>query len=154
MCTIWHLSHRMTLSCCYPVICPYLQMVFRQKNNRHHLETSKERTPSLWVIICTSLSEALWSLVVVHQWSRIQWCPGLTPSRQLKPRTAAHSLPSQRGWGGIGRVKVRKLAGGDKDSLIGTTKATSISRAKQGIHSAHPTGRCSGIPRKAELPHM
>ena len=41
----------------------------------------------------------------------------------------------------IGRVKVRKLMGWDKDSLIGKAKATHTSKAKQGIHSLLPVGR-------------
>ena len=41
----------------------------------------------------------------------------------------------------IGRVKVRKLVGRDKDSLIGKAKGTRTSKAKQGIYSPLPTGR-------------
>ena len=40
----------------------------------------------------------------------------------------------------IGRVKVRKLVGWDKDSLIAKAKVVQASKAKQGIHSLLPTG--------------
>ena len=38
----------------------------------------------------------------------------------------------------IRRVKMRKLVGCDKDSLIGKAKAAHVSKAKQGIHSPLP----------------
>jgi len=41
----------------------------------------------------------------------------------------------------IGRLKVRKLVGGDKDSLIGKAKAMCTSKAVQGIHSLLSIGR-------------
>jgi len=41
----------------------------------------------------------------------------------------------------IGRVKVRKLMGRDKDSLKGKEKDTHTSNGKQGIHSLLPVGR-------------
>jgi len=41
----------------------------------------------------------------------------------------------------IGRVKVRKIMGGDKASLIGKEKAARTSKAKQGIHLLVPTSR-------------
>ena len=40
----------------------------------------------------------------------------------------------------IGRVKVRKLVGSDKDSLISKAKAAHGSKAKQGTHSLLPIG--------------
>ena len=41
----------------------------------------------------------------------------------------------------IGRVKVRKLMGWDKDSLIGKAKAAHVSEEKQRINSPLPMGR-------------
>ena len=41
----------------------------------------------------------------------------------------------------IRRVKIRKLVGWDKDSLVGKAKAARTSKAKQGIHSPLPIGR-------------
>jgi len=55
----------------------------------------------------------------------------------------------------IGRVKVRNLMGGDKESLIGKAKAVQASKANQGIHSpVLITGRCSASSRRAGLHHV
>jgi len=40
-----------------------------------------------------------------------------------------------------GRVKVRKLIGGDKDSLTAKVKAVHASKAKQAINSLLPISR-------------
>ena len=60
------------------------------------------------------------------------------PSRELSP-----TQPLAPWWDGerIVRVKVRKLMGWDKDSLISKAKATHTSKAKQGIHSPLPISR-------------
>jgi len=41
----------------------------------------------------------------------------------------------------IGRVKMQKLVGRNKDSLTGKAKAACVSKAKEGIHSLPPIGR-------------
>jgi len=41
----------------------------------------------------------------------------------------------------IRKVKVRKLVGWDKESLIGKVKTVHANKAKQGIHSPLPLGR-------------
>lgn len=94
---------------------------------------------TLWTIICSSLSEALCSLCGGKSMEWISVVSWFNPSRQLSPHSCSLTPPAV-GWGGMGRVKGRKLVGGDKVSLTGKTKATSISRAKQGIHSVHPMG--------------
>jgi len=51
----------------------------------------------------------------------------------------------------IGRVKVRKLTGWDKDSLVGKQKP--CKQNKKFIHYFPSAGRCSAISRKAGLHH-
>ena len=61
-------------------------------------------------------------------------CHGLTPASSWAPHSCSLTLPPRMGERII-KVKVRKLMGWDKDSLIGKAKATQASKAKQGIHS-------------------
>ena len=82
--------------------------------------------------------------------------PWFNPSQQLSPtQPLAHSPLSGNGER-IGRVKVRKLVGWDKDSLIGKAKATHTSKAKPGIHSSLPTSRqvFSHLQESRAPPHV
>ena len=57
-------------------------------------------------------------------------CHGLNPSWQLSPTQPFTTPPGGMGER-IGRVRVRKLMGWDKNSLIGKAKAAHTSKAKQ-----------------------
>ena len=63
------------------------------------------------------------------------------PSWQLSTTQPLTHLPHSGIGERIRRIKVRKLMGCDKDSLIGKAKATHSSKAKQGIHLPLPIGR-------------
>jgi len=65
------------------------------------------------------------------------YCHGLTPVDTEAARSCSLTLSSGTGET-IRRVKVRKLVGWDKGSLIGKAKAMCTSKAKQGIHSLLP----------------
>ena len=81
------------------------------------------------------------------------WMLWVNLSRQSSPtQLLSHSPP----WDGerVGRIKVWKIIGWDKNSLIGKVKVVHTSKAKQGIHSLLPIGRqVFSHLRKAGLHH-
>lgn len=64
----------------------------------------------------------------------------LTPSSGMRER--------------MGRLKLRKLMGQNKDNLIGKAKVAHAAKGNQGIHlSPGQADGCSAIPRTAGLCH-
>ena len=84
-------------------------------------------------MLVTKAATAVYIVAFCLLWFNLSW--QLSPTQLL-----AHSPRVGMGER-IGRVKVRKLVGWDKDSFIGKAKATHTSKANQGIHSPLPMGR-------------
>ena len=74
----------------------------------------------------------------LHPPFRLSW---FNPSQQLSTTQLLAHSPCVGIGERLGRVKVRKLVGWDKDSLIGKAKAARTSKVKQGIHSPLPISR-------------
>ena len=109
---------------------------------RNSVSYQRDPKTNKWPVGC---QEPLWTASLLHLCSvlgaKISWVLWFNSSWQLSPtEPLAHSTPGGMGER-IRRVKVRKLMGWDKDSLIGKAKAVRTSKAKQGIHLLLPTGR-------------
>lgn len=92
-------------------------------------------TSLLWLLfsVVTSLERGMPSFPLSS-------CPGLTPASSQAPRSSSLT-PSPAALRREFRVKIGKLMGWNKDSLIGRAKALHTRKTKQGIDSLLPMGR-------------
>lgn len=71
-----------------------------------------------------------------------------------KPQASAHKS-SQWGWEDNEKVKMRKLVGRDKGSLVSKARAVHASRTNEEFtHHSPWASRCSAISKKAGLYHV
>lgn len=110
---------------------------------------------SIWTKLRGSYFLCSWVKTVVSEglprcWSFLNlWWLWFNPSKKLKTTHMVTFSPCVEMREKIGRVKVRKLVGGDEESLMDASKA------KWGIHSPLPMSReILSHTRKAELCHV
>lgn len=97
-----------------------------------------------------------WELLSVKhcRGAEVTWICGACDLTLVKTKDHLHGHLFPLCWDEGERVKVRKLVGGDENSLMGKAESMLASKTKQGIRLHFPWGgRCSAVPMKAGLCH-